>query len=136
MYTNTSGEWTFHSKLSAPDAANTDHFGSGLAVQHNSAFIGAKQDDDGPGSNSGTVQLKLKLTMYKFLVFSFTSKFRIYMMLRVYLCLCSDIGRVDISIKSGGYGCCSPDGEEYSRVRGHNVYRERPRPSNDKHSRF
>jgi len=53
VFTRSSGVWTQQGKLTASDAAVSDHFGYSVSVSGDTAVIGAYLDDDG-GSSSGS----------------------------------------------------------------------------------
>jgi hypothetical protein len=54
LFTRSGETWTQQAKLSASDGANSDYFGTGLALFGDSLAVGAYGDDD-QGSNSGSV---------------------------------------------------------------------------------
>jgi hypothetical protein len=54
VFTRTAGVWTLQAKLTAPDGAAEDLFGSALAIDGDTAVIAARWDDD-RGSDSGSV---------------------------------------------------------------------------------
>lgn len=53
VYTRSAGVWSEQQKLTASDAEAGDWFGSAVAVDGDTAIIGAERDDDN-GSNSGS----------------------------------------------------------------------------------
>ena len=61
MFTRSGGVWTEQQKLTTSDAAAEDWFGSSVAVEGNTAVIGAERDDDN-GINSGSVYVFTRST--------------------------------------------------------------------------
>ena len=53
VFTRNAGVWTEQAKLTASDGASVDDFGVSVAVDGNTALIGANEDDDN-GENSGS----------------------------------------------------------------------------------
>jgi hypothetical protein len=63
-------DWIEEAKLTASDAAASDYFGSGVAINGNTAFVGASLDDDS-GENSGSefrLRLCIQVRRYQFRV--------------------------------------------------------------------
>jgi hypothetical protein len=54
VFTRTSGTWTQRSVLSAPDIAQSDLFGSSVAISGSTAVVGSPQEDPGNISNAGS----------------------------------------------------------------------------------
>jgi hypothetical protein len=54
VFTRTGATWTQQAKLTAPDSAAGDHFGTAVAIDGDTLVVGAYGDDD-KGTNSGSV---------------------------------------------------------------------------------
>lgn len=54
VFTRDGATWTFQDKLFAGDGAAGDDFGESVALIGNTAVIGARQNDDGAGDDSGS----------------------------------------------------------------------------------
>jgi hypothetical protein len=59
VYVRTGGVWTEQTKLLAGDGAAGDYFGAAVAIDGDTAIIGAQSDDDN-GSNSGSAYVFLR----------------------------------------------------------------------------
>ena len=55
VFTNNGSTWTEQQKLTASDGASGDFFGSGIAIEGNTAVIGATRDDVGEIQNLGSL---------------------------------------------------------------------------------
>ncbi|MSP15505.1 MAG: hypothetical protein EXR73_02640, partial [Myxococcales bacterium] len=60
VFVRTGSIWTYQAKLIASDAAMTDHFGTGVALDGDTALVGAPHDDVGTNVNQGSAYVFLR----------------------------------------------------------------------------